>query len=104
MSESCLKNKVGLRTMILDNVSTLGENLFIFDASGLLDCSGDGMMTCNKFRVARLPWFKLFKQGQSDQDYLQVQLNSFIRKTKPLENPTIISYFVGKFTFEKNPF
>ena len=48
------------------------NGLFIFDASGLLDCSGEGIMTCNKFRVGRLPWFKLFKHGQADQDYLQV--------------------------------
>ena len=46
--------------------------IFDVDVSGLLDCSGEGKITCNKFRVGRLPWFKLFKHGQDDQDYLQV--------------------------------
>ena len=38
---------------------------------GLMDCSGAGSRTCSRLRVPRLPWFKLFKQGQMDQDYYQ---------------------------------
>ena len=38
---------------------------------GLMDCSGEGSRTCSKLRIPRMPWFKLFKQGQMDQDYYQ---------------------------------
>ena len=38
-------------------------------STGLMDCSGAGIRTCNKLRIPRLPWLKLFKQGQDDRDY-----------------------------------
>ena len=38
---------------------------------GIMDCSGKGSKTCTKLRMPRMPWFKLFKQGQMDQDYYQ---------------------------------
>ena len=38
-------------------------------STGLIDCSGGGVRTCNKLRIPRLPWLKLFKQGQDDRDY-----------------------------------
>ena len=47
---------------------------------GKMDCSSSGIHTCNKYRVPRLPWFKLFKQGQDDQDYVQARRKQSITK------------------------
>ena len=47
-------------------------DLFMWEphiSTGLMDCSGAGVRTCNKLRIPRLPWLKLFKQGQDDRDY-----------------------------------
>ena len=49
-------------------------------STGLMDCSGDGVRTCNKLRIPRLPWLKLFKQGQDDRDYGQAKKKSSIMK------------------------
>ena len=53
--------------LVIDFNVRIGLNV-----SGLLDCSGTGIVTCSKLTIPRLPWFKLFKQGQPDRDYIQV--------------------------------
>ena len=75
----------------IDEYVETGQELLKNDphiSMGMMDCSREGSKTCSRYRVPRLPWFKLFKQGKDHSIGLSTTASA---KSSNFEHPDVIT-------------